>query len=355
MYNLIKIQTAEFYSTKCIESMQEFALKERLDITNRWEKSLQAKQKLKGPEIILNKRKDLEMQKIRHINKQAFNQLQKIQTRLPKPHKIPKIYQELLNTSEKSLKDYEIALKTIREIQDGIDVLCSKYLNKIQYAKGHETLKFQFKKFLGKFDSHYSKNKSSFETLQITTQFLNKLPTFKEMFTIAIAGFPNVGKSTLMKNITKSDVEIQNYPFTTKGLMFGYLYQNDEPLLQFIDTPGLLGRSKSNAIEKRAQIIIQEFANQLVYVLDITESCGYELDLQIKLLKETSKTNKNILIYFSKTDLFEQDEDEEFERLQKQLKKYKLFTNFKELKKYLLLQEEKTQKVNVTKISKIKI
>lgn len=355
MFKIPKVQTAEFYATQCIESMQTYALKEREDITRRWEKSEQAKKKLKGEEIILNKRKDLEMQKIRYINKQAFNQLQKLQSKLPKAHKIPQIYQELLDTSKVSLKEYKEALKVVRQIQDDIDILCSKYLPKIQYAKGHDTLKFQFKKFLGKFNSYYAKNYKSFETLQEASIFLNKLPTFKEMFTIAIAGFPNVGKSTLMKNITLSDVEIQNYPFTTKGLMFGYLYQNDEPLLQFIDTPGLLGRKKSNSIEQRAQIILHGHSEQIIFVIDVTESCGYNLDSQLKLLKDTTATQKNIVLYFSKTDLFEQDEDEEFERLQKQLKKYKSFVDFNELKEFLLQQEEKTRKVDVNKISKIKI
>lgn len=355
MYNLTQIQTAEFYATRCIESMQEYALKHRSEIDKRWEKSDQAKQNQDGKQIILNKRKDLEMQKVRHINKQAFNQLQKIQTRMPKAQKIPVIYQELLNTSDTSLKEYEQALKTIRDIQDGIDVLCSKYVSKLQYARGHDTLKYQFKKFMGKFNSHYTKNQEAFNTLKIASEFLNKLPTFKDMFTIGIAGFPNVGKSTLMQKITGSKVEIQNYPFTTKGLMFGYFYQGEEPLLQLIDTPGLLGRKKSNAIEQRAQIIIQQFANQLVFVIDVTESCGYELDLQLKLFKDTTKVEKDIVIYFSKTDLFEQDEEEEFERIQKQFKKYKSFTNHEELKTYLLQQEKKTNKISETKIQTIKI
>ena len=355
MYSLPKIQSAEFYATKCIKDMQEYALKERDEISKRWEKSTQARKNLDGKEILLNKRKDLEMQKIRYINKQAFNTLQKIQQKLPKPQKLSSIYQELLNTSESSLKEYEQALYTIRDIQDGIDVLCSKYVQKVQYAKGHDTLKFQFKKFLGKFNSHFTKQEKAFKTLSIVSIFLTKLPTFKEMFTVAIAGFPNVGKSTLMKNITKSDVEIQNYPFTTKGLMFGYLYQSDEPILQFIDTPGLLGRKKSNAIEQRAQIIIQQYANQLIFVVDITESCGYELDLQLKLLKDTTKIEKDIIIYFSKTDLFEEDEQEEFARIEKQLKKYKQFVDFEKLKTYLLEQEEKTRKVSMKTIGKIKI
>ncbi|MFP4402296.1 MAG: GTPase [Candidatus Nanoarchaeia archaeon] len=355
MYSIPKVFSGKYYASMCIQSMEEYALKERKNIDKRWDSSTQAKKNQEGKEIILNKRKDLEMQKIRHINKKAFEVLQKITKRFPKPQTMPPIYQELLNTSTTSFKEYESALKHIRSIQNGIDMLCSQYLRKIQYSKGHDALKFQFKKFMGKFNSYFTKEEQTFQTLQDTSHFLSKLPTFKDIFTTAIAGFPNVGKSTLMKNVTKSNVEIQNYPFTTKGLLFGYLYHNEVPLIQFIDTPGLLGRTKSNAIEQRAQIIIQNYANQLVFVIDLTTSCGYTINEQIKLLKETIKLEKPIIIYFSKTDLYEEDEDEEFERVSKQFKKIPQYTNYEELKAYVLEKQKEEQKLNVKSIRHIKM
>ena len=354
MYSIPKVFTSKHYADNCISAMEEFALKKRDEITKRWSVSVQAKQNLKGEEIIFNKRKDLEIEKIRFINKKGFQILQNVIKQFPIPQKMPPVYQELLSTSGTSLKEYEQALKTVKQIQTNLDMLCSQYLRKVQYAKGHNTLKFQFKKFMGKYNSYFTKEEQAFKTLQQVSMFLSKLPTFKDIFTTAIAGFPNVGKSTLMKKITNSDVEIQNYPFTTKGLMFGYIYHNEIPLIQFIDTPGLLGRTKSNAIEQRAQIIIQQFANQLIFVLDLTTSCGYDISSQVKLLKETIKLEKPIVIYISKTDLFEEDEKEELERIQKQFKKIKMFTNSQELAKYIEEEEKKTQKLNMNSIQTLR-
>ena len=37
-----------------------------------------------------------------------------------------------------------------------------------------------------------------------------------------LAGFPNVGKSSFINKITRADVEVQPYAFTTKSLYVGH-------------------------------------------------------------------------------------------------------------------------------------
>ncbi len=49
-------------------------------------------------------------------------------------------------------------------------------------------------------------------------------------FSIGIVGFPNVGKSTLFKALTKKSVEIGNYPFTTINPNIGIVEVFDERL-----------------------------------------------------------------------------------------------------------------------------
>jgi nucleolar GTP-binding protein len=36
--------------------------------------------------------------------------------------------------------------------------------------------------------------------------------------TLLLCGYPNVGKSSLMNKLTRADVEVQPYAFTTKSL-----------------------------------------------------------------------------------------------------------------------------------------
>ena len=68
--------------------------------------------------------------------------------------------------------------------------------------------------------------------------------------TLLLAGFPNVGKSSLINLITRADVEVQPYAFTTKSLYVGHM---DYKYLrwQVIDTPGILDHEleERNAIE----------------------------------------------------------------------------------------------------------
>lgn len=41
--------------------------------------------------------------------------------------------------------------------------------------------------------------------------------------TIILCGFPNVGKSSFINKVTRADVEVQPYAFTTKSLYVGHL------------------------------------------------------------------------------------------------------------------------------------
>ena len=49
-------------------------------------------------------------------------------------------------------------------------------------------------------------------------------------FSIGIVGLPNVGKSTLFKALTKKQVDISNYPFTTINPSVGVVAVPDERL-----------------------------------------------------------------------------------------------------------------------------
>lgn len=40
---------------------------------------------------------------------------------------------------------------------------------------------------------------------------------------ILLCGYPNVGKSSMMNKLTRADVEVQPYAFTTKSLYVGHM------------------------------------------------------------------------------------------------------------------------------------
>ena len=94
--------------------------------------------------------------------------------------------------------------------------------------------------------------------------------------------------------------------FTTKQLMLGYAEG-----MQFIDTPGLLDRplAKRNPIEKQAILALKHLATIIVFVVDPTESCGYQLSAQEELLKQVKTLFKRpIIVVLTKTDLATPDQ-----------------------------------------------
>jgi nucleolar GTP-binding protein len=83
---------------------------------------------------------------------------------------------------------------------------------------------------------------------------------------VAIAGFPNVGKSTLLNRLTGATAETNAYAFTTKSLNMGAIeYRHNT--IQFIDTPGTLARpEKMNDIERQAYLAMKYAAHLIIYV-----------------------------------------------------------------------------------------
>jgi nucleolar GTP-binding protein len=355
MFKIPKIEKESFYIDQAMNSMQTYATKERQNIEDRFEKNKNPRQKDKSSsELNLNKRKDLELQKIRFLNDTLQRSLKKVISQFPKFKQIDPIYLKLIDTTPTRVEHITDALQRLLWIINTIDEFTLNNEVKIKRARTSETVGFIMKKYLGRVNSLFRKNKDFFRTLDDARKFMNKMPTFLNIYTVAIAGFPNVGKSTLMNKVTGSDVEIQNYPFTTKGLMFGYIKQSDSKIVQLIDTPGLLGRDKNNQIEERAQIIISQHSDFIIYVIDFTESCGYSIENQIKLLKKTKAYNNPTILYLSKTDMYDQEDIERKEEYKTTLKKYKVFEDSEELKAYIIENQTKNKKFDIRKINVIK-
>jgi nucleolar GTP-binding protein len=86
--------------------------------------------------------------------------------------------------------------------------------------------------------------------LEQVRQHLARLPAIEvNTRTLILAGYPNVGKSSFMNKVTRADVDVQPYAFTTKSLFVGHMdYKcipvtfetNSDLRWQVIDTPGIL-------------------------------------------------------------------------------------------------------------------
>jgi nucleolar GTP-binding protein len=149
--------------------------------------------------------------------------------------------------------------------------------------------------------------KNRLASLEKSRRALKELPAIKtDLPTVVIAGYPNIGKSTLLRALTGSTPEIAPYPFTTKQLMLGYTKD-----VQYIDTPGLLDRpfAKRKPVEKQAILALRHLATLIVFVIDPTEACGYGLPQQVELLQQVKALFKRpVLVVLTKIDLASSDQ-----------------------------------------------
>ena len=134
---------------------------------------------------------------------------------------------------------------------------------------------------------------------------LRKLPHVEDAFTIVIAGYPNVGKSSFIRRVSSADPEVASYPFTTKGIIVGHRETGRERI-QFVDTPGILDRpaEERNQIERQALSAIMNVADVILFILDPSEHCGYPVEVQLGLLEEVKKmVLVPVVVVANKSDL----------------------------------------------------
>ena len=116
---------------------------------------------------------------------------------------------------------------------------------------------------------------------------LRDLPSLTGEFTVVVAGYPNVGKSSFIRLVSSAEPEVASYPFTTKGIIVGHRKVGRSGL-QFVDTPGILDRppEERSPIERQAVSALMHAANAVLFLLDPSERCGYPLENQLALLRE---------------------------------------------------------------------
>ncbi len=134
--------------------------------------------------------------------------------------------------------------------------------------------------------------------------------------TIVIAGFPNVGKTSLLTTWTKARAEVNEYAFTTKRAEVGHIDigEGDQATkVQLVDTPGLLDRPDEdrNDIERQAVAALRHAADVVLFLVDPSETSGYSHAEQEHLLEQVSKEMAGVplVVAESKCDVWTSDSD----------------------------------------------
>ena len=194
------------------------------------------------------------------------------------------------------------ALGVIKQIQ-------SQYTSRIRKSDSLSAIPIR-KEAYGRIVSIVKRIEDELDFLDFCKRELKNMPNINfDAIRVVIAGFPNVGKSTLLNNITDASPKVANYPFTTQGLQIGN-YELGYKKYQIIDTPGLLERSINdmNEIELNAIAALEHLGNIIIYIFDPSETSGFLMENQYLLYAEIKKVFETQMIcLFNKTDLLEDD------------------------------------------------
>ena len=149
---------------------------------------------------------------------------------------------------------------------------------------------------------------SDLEALMDAREQLRTLPDIRpDEPTIAVAGYPNVGKSSFVNSVTRASNREASYPFTTTQVHVGHVEHN-HIRYQLVDTPGLLDRppEERNEVESQAVSALEHAADAVLVMLDPSVDCGYPLDVQRALRDDIeSRFDVPVLSVFNKIDRVE--------------------------------------------------
>ena len=127
-----------------------------------------------------------------------------------------------------------------------------------------------------------------------------------EFIRVALVGYTNVGKSTLMNLLSKSDVFAENKLFATLDTTTRKVVFETTPFL-LSDTVGFIRKLPHHLVESFKSTLdeVRE-ADILLHVVDVSHQ-GYEEQLGVvnKTLQELSAFDKPIMVIFNKIDQYE--------------------------------------------------
>lgn len=134
-----------------------------------------------------------------------------------------------------------------------------------------------------------------------------------QLVRLALVGYTNVGKSTLMNLLSKSDVFAENKLFATLDTTVRKVVLENVPFL-LSDTVGFIRKLPTQLIEAFKSTLdeVRE-ADILIHVVDISHP-GFEEQMEVveNTLRDINADNKPIYVVFNKVDAYTYEEYDEF-------------------------------------------
>ncbi len=237
----------------------------------------------------LEKIKRKEMKRIETSKEILTKKIKSIIKSVPNLDTLPEFYRRLSHLLVNN-DDLRQNLGRLNGTLPIIQRLERDYKRKVTYQRTAKQCAAARVEYFGRCSSVVRKQSKTLQFLEKCRLDLMQVPSVDLILpSVVIAGYPNVGKSTLVGKISSAQPQISEYPFTTKQIYLGMYYDKfGSRYFQVIDTPGILDRpmSKRNHIEKQAILALNTIATIIIFVFDPTVASGYDVISQIQLLEE---------------------------------------------------------------------
>ena len=255
--------------------------------------------------------RDFYLRKVKFTHETFESKLGAIVDEFPRLDDIHPFYADLMNILYD--KDhYKLALGQISTARHLIETVAKEYAKLIKFGDSLYRCKQLKRAALGRMATIMKRQKDSLVYLEQVRQHLSRLPCIDpNTRTLLICGFPNVGKSSFMNKVTRAEVDVQPYAFTTKSLFVGHM---DYKYLrwQVIDTPGVLDHplEDRNTIEMQSITALAHLRACIMFFIDVSQTCGFSIAEQVSLFNSIKPlfANKPIVIVLNKIDLIRPDD-----------------------------------------------
>ncbi|KAJ1505804.1 Nucleolar GTP-binding protein 1 [Coelomomyces lativittatus] len=258
------------------------------------------------PNYKISRIRDFYMRKVKFAQ-EAFNEkFQLFLQEFPKLDDIHPFYADLMNVLYD--KDhYKLALGQLNTARHLIEQLAKDYVKLLKFGDSLYRCKQLKRAALGRMATICKGLKDSLIYLEQVRQHLSRLPSIDpNTRTLLICGYPNVGKSSFMNKLTRANVDVQPYAFTTKSLFVGHM-DYDYVRWQLIDTPGILDHplEDRNTIEMQSITALAHLKAAILYFMDLSEQCGYSIKAQVSLFHSIRPlfSGKPVVLVINKIDV----------------------------------------------------
>ena len=269
--------------------------KELLDVAFARASKITLPKSKKSPHI---RAREKEIAKLNKVNDILTSRLEEVVKRFPNFDNIHPFYRTLADTVV-TIDDIRQALASVTSAIRVIRKIIKESNHNLRRAKTPSEARNLRAAAYGRISSVMKRIDSRLLVVRQAALEYRRFPSIDlQLPVVVIAGFPNVGKSSLVNILSTATPEVAEYPFTTKKISVGHIHL-DSSEGQILDVPGLLDRPMGdrNPIERRAIAAIQYLADVIIYLIDPTLTCGYELPNQVALFFEISKTFPEVEIF----------------------------------------------------------